>query len=380
MPCSSPPSFLYPAPKKKISALPVMKNKASLRYICIFFVVYIVFLFLGKGRVCKSGGSLRAEPCAPPSPPPPPSPQKNKRGGRKGAGEENMPFPATPPWQRAHWPGPWGKKGSPLWCYRADLEIFWGGGWRHPCACVARGARTGRVLWSWIPARLRQRAGTRPQPLCFYPWCHLGRRWGDGDGGGGVPLSLQGCSSRRGAQLNVPFVPGEPLWAPSQGRGCPRGGSGGGRGNRRGKGGKKINKRAGVGRGKCHGAERGLKGRGEARPTPLSARLWYQNGHFYRGRGKKNPAAAPKFHLPSSVPCPQAADGRDTRCCAWHNPPQTHPPTAHLPVGRAEATSLGSSQCHLLLQQCTLRLSEDFTPQNYTPNPGRETEVAAGKD
>lgn len=38
-----------------------------------------------------------------------------------------MPFPATPPWQRAHWPGPWGKKGSPLWCYRADLEIFGGG-------------------------------------------------------------------------------------------------------------------------------------------------------------------------------------------------------------------------------------------------------------
>lgn len=61
----------------------------------------------------------------------------------------------------------------------------------------------------------------------------------------------------------------------------------------------------------------------------------------------------------------------------------THPkPTRQLlthPMGPAEATSLGSSRFHLL-QQRTLRLSEDFTPQNYTPKLGRETEVAAGKD
>lgn len=145
--------------------------------------------------------------------------------------------------------------------------------------------------------------------------------------------------------------------------------------------GEKKNKRAGVGRGKCHRAERGLKGRGEARPTPLSARLWYQNGHFYRGREKKIPLLLPQNFIPPPL-CHVHRQLMDRTRGAVRG--TTHPkPTRQLlthPMGPAEATSLGSSQCHLLLQQCTLRLSEDFTPQNYTPNPGRETEVAAGKD
>lgn len=81
LPCSSPPSFLYPAPKKKISALPVMKNKASLRYICIFLLFILFFFFSGKDACAKAGAASELSPAPPP-------PLLLLRPRRKTSGEE----------------------------------------------------------------------------------------------------------------------------------------------------------------------------------------------------------------------------------------------------------------------------------------------------
>lgn len=137
--------LLHPSPKKPADP-PAITNKASLSSHGISS-----HCFGGRPRYwARTGAASQLQPT------PPLRPRIKKQAAPEEEGEkENMPFPATLPapapstsaaealacWQPADWPRRSGK-GSPVWCYWADLAIL--GGWREGGHARARAPASGR--------------------------------------------------------------------------------------------------------------------------------------------------------------------------------------------------------------------------------------------